>query len=97
MENSELEDLDQLVNSAGWQRFRDHVNAEWGRNSETYHDAIEKAASGDNVHLQDHLRQILAAQREILKVMRWATDRIGYLKRVDHRVQEPVLSRRGSL
>ena len=99
MENAELEDLDQLVNSAGWQRFRDHVNGQWARGTgQRYLAGIEQAMSvTDDPSANAQLRQIIVACKEIEGVMRWAQDRIAYLKRVDHRVQEPVLSRRGSL
>ena len=79
-ENAELEDLDQLVNSAGWARFVDMVNEQWGRGSDRFMSAVTDAARGDNVHLQDHLRQILAAQREIQAVMQIPQNRLKLLK-----------------
>lgn len=95
MEN-ELEDLDQLIHSAGWGRFVEMVDKQWGRGSDAYHDAVENAARGDNIHLQDHLRQILAAQREIAKVMEMVPQRLKQLKGA----AQPALvgvSRRGGL
>lgn len=95
-ENREIEDLDHLVNSEGWRRFVEMVDRQWGRNSDTYHDAVSNAAKGDNAHMSDHLRQILAAQREILKVLDLPKQRLATLKKAE---QHPVLamSRRGGL
>lgn len=96
-ENTEYEDLDQLVNTRGWARFVQMVNKQWGRESDAFHDAIEQAARGDNVHLQDHLRQILAAQREIQKVLQLPQNRLNILKGGQPMEREYVGSRRGSL
>jgi len=94
-ENSEREDLDQLVNSAGWKRFMDMVEQDWGRGSDRFLEAVTNAAKGDNVHLQDHLRQILAAQREVMAVIQKPVTRLKQL-------QQPAFvtvgqSRRGGL
>lgn len=94
--DTEYEDLVQLVNTKGWAQFEAMVQKQWGRESEAFHDAIEQAARGDNVHLQDHLRQILAAQREIQKVMQLPHNRIKQLK-PHSEAREFVGSRRGGL
>ena len=94
-ENSELEDLDQLVHMPGWGRFLSMVDHDWGRGSERFMDAVTNAARGDNVHLQDHLRQILAAQREIQQVMQLVPNRIKHLKQPE--MVAAGQSRRGGL
>lgn len=95
-ENPELEDLDQLVNSAGWRRFTDMVEQQWGRGGDRFIDAVTNAAKGENQHAQDHLRQIIAAQREIQAVMALVPNRVKLLKGSE----QPQLvgaSRRGGL
>lgn len=97
-ENTELEDLDQLVNCPGWSVFTAMVEKQWGRASDGYHDAVEKAAKGDNPHAADHLRQILACQREILKVMAMVPNRIKLLKQGEKKGPlATMFGRRGSL
>lgn len=95
-ENAEVEDLEQLMACPGWARFVDMTEKQWGRNSETFHDAVENAAKGDNVHLSDHLRQILTAQREIMKLLDLPAQRLKLLKGASAR-PELVVSRRGGL
>ena len=97
MEDRELEDLDQLVKSAGWSRFLTMVDKEWGRGSDKFHDAVVNASRGENTHAADHLRQIIAAQREIQNVMQMVPHRLKQLQ--DAQKPGPVLamSRRGGL
>ena len=94
-DTAELDDLDHLTHSPGWARFVAMVEQQWGRTSDRFFEAVEKAAKGDNPHAQDHLRQILAAQREIAAVMQMPANRLKLLK-------QPQLvtvgqSRRGTL
>ena len=79
-DNRELEDLEQLVSCPGWGRFATMVDDEWGRASDKFHDAVTNAARGDNPMAADHLRQIIAAQREIQGVMAKVPNRIKLLK-----------------
>lgn len=97
MEDRELEDLDQLVKSAGWTRFLAMVDKEWGRASDRFHDAVTNAARGDNAHAADHLRQIIAAQREIQGVMQMVPNRLKQLTEAQKPRPELVMSRRGGL
>jgi len=80
MDKSELEDLDQLVNSDGWKRFSQMVQDTYGRGGERFFTAVTNAAKGDNPHAQDHLRQILAEQRGALDAVAMVPNRIKLLK-----------------
>lgn len=96
MENVELEDLDQLVNSAGWRRYAEMVEKQYGRGSDRFFDAVTQAAKGDNPHANDHLRQIIAEQRGALEAVSLVTQRLKTLQQP----QQPALvggSRRGGL
>ena len=79
-ENSELEDLEHLVSMAGWGRFAEMVDKQWGRSGERYTDAINNAARGDDVNALQQLRQIIVAQREIQTVLAMVQNRIKLLK-----------------
>jgi len=94
-ENSELEDLEQLVSLPGWARFVEMVDRQWGTAGDRYKDAIVTAARGEDANAISQLRQIIAAQREIQLVMGIPDYRIKQLAK-----PEPALvgqSRRGGL
>ena len=103
MENTELEDLDQLVNSAGWRRFADYIASEWGtdegggqrfkQNAKNAADNIEDAMA------LSKLRQIMAAQREIHRLLAWVDERVAYLKKTQLAPDSDAtpMSRRGGL
>lgn len=84
MENKEREDLDQLVNSAGWRRFCEVVTRDWGT-LESGGGAFFTRAVADSIKdtadttVLNHLRQITASQREIHKVMMWPRLRLQQL------------------
>lgn len=98
-ENSELEALDQLVNSDGWRVFTAMVQNVYGRSSDRFYNAVEASARGDNPHAQDHLRQIIAEQRGALEAVALAANRIKILKGANPVPQAHayVGSRRGNL
>ena len=96
-ENSELEDLEQLVSMAGWGRFAGMVDEQWGGNGHRYKDAIVAAARGDDANAISQLRQIIAAQREIQLVMGMVAHRIKTLKLHAAGAPALALSRRGGL
>ena len=80
-ENSELEDLEQLVSMPGWGRFAGMVDQQWGGAGARYRDAITNAARiGADAEAMSQLRQIIAAQREIQIVMGLVNNRIKQLK-----------------
>ena len=70
------EDLDHLVNSPGWARFRAHIAQEWGtrehgggmRFTQAAHKAADISADSDAI---SQLRQICVAQREIHNAIAW--------------------------
>lgn len=94
-ENTELEDLDHLINSPGWARFVDAVDKQWGAAGDRYASAITNAARiGADADAMAQLRQIIAAQREIQAVMSYIPNRVKLLK---HEQPQLVGSRRGPL
>src|SRR5687767_4166096 len=95
-ENTEYEDFDQLVNCKGWQRLCEIVQKTYGRASDRFFDAVTNAVKTDNIHAQDHLRQIIAEQRGALDVLSIPENKIKQLK-PEHQTREFVGSRRGSL
>ena len=91
-----------LLRSAGWERFRQFVAKEWGSDEgggAAFVSAVQKAANGADADALSHLRQIVCAQREIQKVMRWPEGRLQML--TQHPAQDSTAerhpSRRGSL
>lgn len=96
-ENTELEDLDHLVHSPGWQRFTAMVEKEWGYASDRYIRGISDAARADNQHGMDHLRQMIACQREIQHVMQMIPLRLKALQGAEKPELAVVGSRRGGL
>lgn len=95
---SEQEDLDQLVRSQGWLRFKQFVSKEWGDQLEQH---LLAAANDreDSIALQK-IRQVLAAKREIDRMVLWPTERLSTLelaKQSRETAQSVPLSRRGTL
>ena len=82
---NEQEDLDQLLSSAGWQRFAKMVEQQWGGvegSGERFINQMTAVArSTDDVIAMAQMRQIIAAQREIQSVMRWPSLRLEQIKR----------------
>ncbi len=99
MENTEYEDLDALVRSAGWARLLFHVEQQWGTEENggghRFMTAVREAAKEDDANATARLRQIVAAPREIHLVMRWAQQRLDAVK--PNVPREAALSRRGGL
>ena len=99
----EQEDLDQLINSAGWQRFQKMVEQLWGTaegGGARFVTAMTNVAkSTDDAIAMAQMRQIIAAQREIQDVMRWPVVRLEHLKRAAPPADSDAmpLSRRGGL
>jgi hypothetical protein len=95
-EHTEYEDFDQLVNCRGWQRLSEIVQQTYGRASDRLFDAVTNAVKTDNIHAQDHLRQIIAEQRGALDVLNIPVNKMKQLK-PETQAREFVGSRRGSL
>lgn len=99
MENTEREDLEALLRSAGWARFQQHVQSEWGTadgGGQRFLLAVTKAANHtDDAMATGQLRQIIAAQREIQTLMAWVGQRLQQVT-PDKDYERPH-SRRGGL
>ena len=94
MENSEREDLDELVTSDGWRRFKAFAESEWGDGGHRFVQGVTDAAKDDSPRGTDVLRQILVAQREIRTLLLWPEAR---LKSISKPELVGVGSRRGNL
>lgn len=99
------EDLDHLVHSPGWLRFRQHVEREWGTREAgggiRFEQATEKAANltDDNTAI-NQLRQITVARREIHGLIAWVENTLKQTTKEDRELQPvgpPDYSRRGGL
>jgi hypothetical protein len=93
--SNELEDLEALLGSEGFARWRDHIVNEWGPAGERFQQAVKQAAVKEDTAATNHLRAVLFAQSEIEKLLVWPIER---MRQIQH--QAPVQSgpsRRGSL
>lgn len=100
--NAEHEALDALVRGEGWKAFSEYVAKEWGTAEQGggtfFLSAVSKAANMNaDADATAQLRQILAAQKAIHRIMAWPEERIK-----THQSQQPrevvhMLSRRGNL
>ena len=105
MDNSEREDLDQLVRSDGWRRFLEHVEHEWGTREKgggvRFAQATYTAASDTSeADALSKLRQICVAQREIHTLIAWVDGRLKDATKADQElvaVGPRDYSRRGGL
>ncbi len=105
MTTNEREDLDALVNSAGWQQFKRIVEEQWGSaegGGVRFVTQMTKVANNpDDATALPQMRQIIAAQREIQMVMRWPMERLETLKRTEVKPDSDAVpltqSRRGGL
>lgn len=96
----EYEDLDALIQSAGWGRFKAHVAQQWGT-PETgggvrFQQAVSQAAAEQaDADATAKLRQIVVAQKLIQGLILEFEARRERLKPIEER--EHALSRRGGL
>lgn len=100
----EREDLDALINSAGWQRFAKMVAEQWGSTEGggvRFVTQMTAVAKSDDATALPMMRQIIAAQRELQAVLRWPEERLAILKRTevmpDSDAAPLTQSRRGGL
>lgn len=100
----EREDLDALLASPGWERFKQMTEKLWGsaegggERFVTQMTAVAKLT--DDTTAMPMMRQIIAAQREIQALMRWAPERLETLKRTAAKPDSDGIatgSRRGGL
>jgi hypothetical protein len=101
-EPTEREDLEQLVTSPGWLRFRQHVENEWG--SDGCIRQIDKAISGvavnDEAAARESVIQIRTIARVIRAIVEWPNTRAKMLTETERQRRTEYsqpLSRRGTL
>lgn len=95
MTDTEREDLDAGLSSGFWKRFQAHVESEWGEVG--FAKRLAAISKFDDPVALAFVRQMMVAQQEIQKLMKWPTERAQELDR--QKPKEPVLlhSRRGGL
>lgn len=91
------EELEALTQSEGWKLFVAQTVSEWGPGGRAFIDATTKAANGTDADAIGWLRQIIAAQREIQKLMRWPDEELARLKERELVATSTDYSRRGRL
>lgn len=98
MDSNQKEALDELVTSDGWRLFVAFVDAEWGAGGRAFESAAVAAANDTgNPHSIAHLQQIIAARREIQKILKWPDEQLKTLKEPELVAATTDYSRRGSL
>jgi len=82
LESGELGALRELVASEGWKRFTEQVEQEWGDRAciQKIRAAMRVLPVGDEDAERQTSVQILAAQREVQKLVAWPATRIAILK-----------------
>jgi len=100
MENTEYEDLDALLSSPGWERFKAYVKSEWGPEGVQFQRALVAAADViDDPMAMAKFRQVLVAQKACMGVIDWLPARVAHLKAttLDPTSDALPMSRRGTL
>lgn len=82
--------LEQLIDSPGWQAFTAFVTGEWGAGGRRFESTIDKFADSreEDRHVLDQIRQIAVARREILRLIQWPSEELARLK--TPKAPEPV-------
>ena len=96
------EDLDELVRSAGWQRFVAHVQQEWGTREAGGGVRFTMAArQASNINADGEaiaqLRQICVAQREVHNLVAWVEDTLKEAQKSEQQQPALIYPRRGRL
>ena len=100
-EQTEREDLEQLVMCPGWLRFAQYVRKSWG--PEGYGLRIKRAVTEAKAAGQDQsdaVARVDAANDAVNEVLSWPTERARALLAQEtqrRHEREPTLSRRGTL
>jgi hypothetical protein len=78
----ELTDLQELLRSDGFTRFRAHVEDEWGAvaSIQRIDRALTELPPGDRDAERETVLQIRAAARQIHALLQWPEERIAQLK-----------------
>jgi hypothetical protein len=101
MDATEYEDLDALVRSSGWQRFKAYTAEQWGTPSAGGGSGFQLAVRASAAEHADadaiaKLRQVVAAQREIQGLITEFEKRVEQVRPQEQRLSA-VGSRRGGL
>lgn len=86
---TELDELDSLLTSGGWQRLQHHFDAEWGVAGQSYQEAIKRAIGGpvgSEAEAVHRLKCVTYAQVEIARFMRWPAERVAQIRSQQERV-----------
>lgn len=79
-DSSEIEQLEALITSEGYHRWREHIVREWGPAGERYQQAVRTAAAKDDATAMHHLKAVLFAQTEIEKLLLWPIERLREIR-----------------
>lgn len=95
---NEHEHLDELIKSPGWRVFTDFVSSEWGPAGRAFVKAVSDCAD----HPSDSdatakLRQVIAAQKVVSKMLAWPEERLKTVKQPELVAATTDYSRRGNL
>jgi hypothetical protein len=98
---TEYEDLDALLTSAGWTRFKSYIAEQWGTPQAgggiRFQQAVNQASRNEtDANALAQLRQVVVAQREIQGLIIAFEGQRERVKPLEPR-QEMALSRRGGL
>lgn len=93
-DDAEREDLGALIATAGWKRFVFHALTEW--DSKFSEHATRAANTTDDKLAIDRLRQVIAIQQEVKRLIQWPTERMSQLQGIEGQ-RTGTMSRRGPL
>lgn len=92
----ELDDLEALLQSPGYQRLMAYAANEWGPAGKRFQDAVMKAAEKPDAEATAFLRCVVFAKAEFERFFRWPHERVSQLNASAQQVTGGP-SRRGSL
>lgn len=79
--SDEKDDLDNLIKSPGWLRFKEHLEVHW---RDTLLTAIASAANDSNDAVSiGKIRQIVAAQQAVQRCLAYPAERLRLLSEQD--------------
>lgn len=77
--SNEKDDLEQLLKSAGWLRYEQHLKDYWQRELSTH---IAAAADDrEDAFAIQKIRQVIAAQKAVQQALAWPKERLARLTR----------------
>ena len=94
---NELDDLESLLASPGYQRIMQRFQQEWGRTGTRYLDLLEKMANNvDRVAVADEIQRVIWVRKELEQFFASVISHVASLKHAQV-PQEQLQSRRGVL